>query len=31
MNTNYDPSSYFQFKKENWLNNEDFEEKDEVI
>ncbi|ORX85425.1 hypothetical protein BCR32DRAFT_290721 [Anaeromyces robustus] len=30
-NTNYDPSSYFQFKKENWLNNEEFSDKDDKI
>ncbi|KAG4086471.1 hypothetical protein H8356DRAFT_1735056 [Neocallimastix lanati (nom. inval.)] len=27
-NTIYDPSSYFKFKKENWINNEEFAEND---
>jgi len=30
-NANYDPSSYFHFKKENWLNNEEFSEKEEKM
>eukprot|EP00833_Pecoramyces_ruminatium_P002396 jgi/Orpsp1_1/1176428/evm.model.c7180000057549.2 len=29
--TAYDPSSYFQFKKENWINNEEFSENDNKI
>jgi len=30
-NTIYDPSSYFKFKKENWINNEEFAENDDKI